>query len=135
MPVAVKDVLCTAGQTTTCSSRMLAHFVPPYDATVVTQLREAGVVLLGKTNMDEFAMGGSTENAALGQTRNPWDRGARPGRFERRFGGRRRGANGAAGDRQRHGRLDPPTGGFLRHGGAQTDLRTRQPLRSGGVCQ
>ena len=59
------------GEPTTCSSRMLANFVPPYDATVVRKLREAGIVLLGKTNMDEFAMGGSTENAALGTTRNP----------------------------------------------------------------
>jgi aspartyl-tRNA(Asn)/glutamyl-tRNA(Gln) amidotransferase subunit A len=73
IPLALKDILCTAGEPTTCSSRMLADFVPPYDATVVTKLREAGVVVLGKTNMDEFAMGGSTENAALGQTRNPWD--------------------------------------------------------------
>ena len=73
VPVAVKDVLCTAGERTTCSSRMLAEFVPPYDATVVRKLRDAGLVLIGKTNMDEFAMGGSTENAALGMTRNPWD--------------------------------------------------------------
>lgn len=73
IPVALKDVLCTAGRPTTCSSRMLEQFIPPYDATVVQRLREAGVVLIGKTNMDEFAMGGSTENAALGRTRNPWN--------------------------------------------------------------
>ena len=79
IPVALKDVLCTAGEPTTCSSRMLANFVPPYDATVVRKLRAAGLVLLGKTNMDEFAMGGSTENAALGTTRNPWDLSRVPG--------------------------------------------------------
>jgi aspartyl-tRNA(Asn)/glutamyl-tRNA(Gln) amidotransferase subunit A len=79
IPVALKDVLCTAGEPTTCSSRMLANFVPPYDATVIRKLRDAGLVLLGKTNMDEFAMGGSTENAALGTTRNPWDLSRVPG--------------------------------------------------------
>ena len=79
IPVALKDVLCTAGEPTTCSSRMLANFVPPYDATVVRKLRDAGLVLLGKTNMDEFAMGGSTENAALGTTCNPWDLSRVPG--------------------------------------------------------
>ncbi len=73
IPVALKDVLCTAGEPTTCSSRMLARFVPPYDATVVRRLRDAGLVLLGKTNLDEFAMGASTEHGALGRTSNPWD--------------------------------------------------------------
>jgi aspartyl-tRNA(Asn)/glutamyl-tRNA(Gln) amidotransferase subunit A len=79
IPVALKDVLCTRGGRTTCSSRMLAHFVSPYDATVVCRLQQAGLVLLGKTNLDEFAMGGSTENAALGTTCNPWDRDRVPG--------------------------------------------------------
>ena len=72
VPLALKDVLCTAGVPTTCSSRILAGFTPPYDATVVARLKAAGTVMLGKTNMDEFAMGSSTENSAFAPTRNPW---------------------------------------------------------------
>ena len=73
MPVAIKDVLCTQQLPTTCASRMLEQFHAPYNATVVERLLNAGAVIVGKTNLDEFAMGGSTENSAFQQTRNPWD--------------------------------------------------------------
>jgi aspartyl-tRNA(Asn)/glutamyl-tRNA(Gln) amidotransferase subunit A len=73
VPIAVKDVMATRGVPTTCGSRILRGWVPPYDATVVRRLRDARMVLLGKTNMDEFAMGSSTEHSAYGPTRNPWD--------------------------------------------------------------
>ena len=79
IPTLIKDVICTKGIRTTCSSRMLENFIPPYDATVTTKVKTMGAVLLGKLNMDEFAMGSTTEHSAFQLTRNPWNRERIPG--------------------------------------------------------
>ena len=135
LPVAVKDVLCIKGQPTTCGSKILQNYRPPYDAHVVERLRAADAVLIGKTNMDEFAMGSSTENSAFQVTRNPWDLDAHPRRLQRRLGGGGGGVRGAAGARHRHRRLDPPAGRPVRRRRPQADLRPGLALRPGRLRQ
>src|SRR5205085_7644186 len=124
VPIAVKDLLCTVGQPTTCGSRILEGWVPPYDATVVARLRRAGLPILGKTNLDEFAMGSSTEHSAYGPSRNPWD-------LERTPGGSGGGSAAAVAARLTPLAIGTDTGGSIRQPGALTATVGVKPTYGG----
>jgi aspartyl-tRNA(Asn)/glutamyl-tRNA(Gln) amidotransferase subunit A len=107
VPIAIKDVINVQGDPCTCASQILQGYVAPYDATVITKLRNAGAVLFGRTNMDEFAMGSSTENSSWGVTRNPWD-------LDRIPGGSSGGSAAAVGGHEAFAALGTDTGGSIR---------------------
>jgi aspartyl-tRNA(Asn)/glutamyl-tRNA(Gln) amidotransferase subunit A len=127
VPIAIKDVLATAGLPTTCGSRILQGWIPPYDATVVSRLKASGLPILGKTNMDEFAMGSSTEHSAYGPTHNPWD-------LNRIPGGSGGGSAAAVASFEAPLAIGTDTGGSIRQPGAVTGTVGVKPT-FGGVSR
>jgi len=124
VPLALKDILATQGLPTTVGSRILEGWIPPYDATVVKKLREAGIVILGKTNMDEFAMGSSTEHSAYGPTHNPWD-------LERIPGGSGGGSSASLAAFEAPLAIGTDTGGSIRQPAAVTGTVGVKPTYGG----